>query len=106
MKKNLNLSQDAIMAIKGLQHKAGTFPYYFSTLNRLSKRVLHFGEEMGMTSVQIVETLRALNSLSQDLCSISGMGLKELVNEPSEQDLIEFANEMFDEESDNQETND
>ena len=73
-KKNntIQVSDAALSAINGLQHPAGTYDYYRRTLDRLFNTVLHASEELGMDDMEAVATLRAIDSIRQDLATIAG----------------------------------
>ncbi len=69
---SINLSANGVMAIQSLQHTAGTFSLYDSTLARLAKFVLHWGDEIGMSDREAISTLRAIDALRSDLGYIAG----------------------------------
>lgn len=76
---NIHLSPSAIQAIEGLQHANGTFPYYDETLKRLFNYILDQSEEMGMSDVETIHTLRVLKCLRQDLKEISDQQYREVM---------------------------
>lgn len=69
---NINITHEATVAIRALQHKCGTFHYYNGTLKRLSLMVLRYSDEIGMSDAEALATLRALWSLRVDLADIAG----------------------------------
>ncbi|MBE6305699.1 MAG: hypothetical protein E7082_07295 [Bacteroidales bacterium] len=68
----IKVTSAAHVAIKALQHSAGTYPYYRTTLDRLFNIILRIYDEMGMDDLEAITTLRALDDLRQDLAAIAG----------------------------------
>ena len=69
---NINVSNEALVAINGLQHKAGTYQYYRAALDRMFRYILHMSDEIGMDYIEALETLRAIDSMRRDLAAIAG----------------------------------
>lgn len=68
----IQVSDEAHAAIIGLQHAAGTYDYYRRTLDRMFNTILHASDEFGMDDTETVDTLRAIDSIRQDLAAIAG----------------------------------
>lgn len=68
----INLTREAIAAIEGLQHSAGTYSYYRRTLDRLFNYILHSSEDMGMDDIEALHTLRVIDCIREDLKAIAG----------------------------------
>lgn len=93
-KHNIKLSTGAIDAIVALQHKNGTFVYYDHTLSRLFNFVLDQSDEIGMSSHEAIETLRALDSIRKDLAAIASRRHSE--DDPdSREEIAEKVEETF-----------
>lgn len=95
MEKNLNLSCDAISAIKALQHKNGTYHYYADTLSRLINLIFNQSDEIGMSDTEAMATLRTLHALRDDLNSISGIVAESQQTEASDEEISERVEETF-----------
>lgn len=71
-KDSIIMSDAAIAAIGSLQHNAGTYEYYRSNLDRLFSYILHCSDEIGMSDIESIETLRAIDGIRRDLAAIAG----------------------------------
>lgn len=92
----IQVSDAALSAINGLQHLAGTYDYYRRTLDRLFNTVLHASEELGMDDMEAVATLRAIDSIRQDLAAIAGpVARRRSHPEPPEEEIAERVEETF-----------
>lgn len=107
-KKNntIQVSDAALSAINGLQHPAGTYDYYRRTLDRLFNTVLHASEELGMDDMEAVATLRAIDSIRQDLATIAGPVARHKCREqPTEEEIAERVEETFTDIDDSHDSN-
>lgn len=107
-KKNntIQVSDAALSAINGLQHPAGTYDYYPRTLDRLFNTVLHASEELGMDDMEAVATLRAIDSIRQDLATIAGPVARHKCREqPTEEEIAERVEETFTDIDDSHDSN-
>lgn len=75
MKNNIILSADATQVIGNLQHSCGTFDYYNDTLTGLFNYILNQSDEIGMSDMEALHTLRVLNALKADLGTLAGKGV-------------------------------
>lgn len=92
----IQVSNEARAAIIGLQHNAGTYHYYRATLDRLFNTVLHASEELGMDDMEAVATLRAIDSIRQDLAAIAGsVSRRRATPEPPKEEIAERVEESF-----------
>lgn len=95
-RKNVTITEEAAGVIAALQHKAGTYHYYRATLDRLFNTVLHTSEELGMDDMEAVATLRAIDSIRQDLAAIAGpVARRKNHSEPPEEEIAERVEETF-----------
>ncbi len=92
----IKISDEARAAIIALQHTAGTYRYYRATLDRLFNTVLHLSEELGMDDMETVATLRAIDSIRQDLAAIAGpVSSRQSHPEPPEEEIAERVESTF-----------
>lgn len=74
----ISLTEAGILAIQTLQHKAGTYEYYRNAISRIAHTILHMSDELGMSNGETVSTLRALDSIAQDLADIAGRQFEDI----------------------------